>query len=231
MSLALFLILLLSAPAAESAGLEGRIRAAPSLAAPAGFSVAVDSWACGKDGLIDDPRLRIGTGRGLADVVVRVAGSMDAPPYETGTDAAVIDQRDCVFVPHLVITAPGVPVLVRNSDRLLHTFRTKASENRNVNKAQPAGKEDRVAFAEPEILGAVCDVHHWMSAVIVVAGHAWTAATDEQGRFRIDGIAPGTYTLELWHQVLGQHSARVEVSEQGGSLDMVWEPVPGRPGP
>ncbi len=227
MPLLVLLLLLLAVPAAESAELRGRVRAGASLSAAASLSVAVDAWACGKDGRIDDPRLRFGPDRGIADVVVRMAGDVEAPPYKAGKQAVVIDQRDCVFVPHLVITTPGVPVAVRNSDRFLHTFRTKGVVNRNVNKAQTGGKEDLVAFAEPEIVTAVCDVHHWMSAVIVVAGHAWTAATDEAGRFVIADLVPGSYRLEFWHELLGTRRATVEVGAGGAGFDLVWEAAVG----
>ena len=219
----LALALLLAPHPAAAAGLHGRVMASPSLAAAGPLSVAVDAWACGNEGRIGDPRLVIGEGRGIAHVVVRVMGSANAPPYNATGPGPVIDQKGCVFVPHLVIAAPGVPVRVRNSDRLLHTFRTKAALNRNVNKAQTSGKEDTVVFAEPEIVRAACDVHYWMGAVIVVAEHAWTVATDEAGRFALNGLPAGRYQLELWHETLGTRRVLAEAGADGASLEVVWE--------
>jgi len=76
----LALVLLLAPHSAAAARLHGRVSAPPSLATAGSLSVAVDAWACGNEGRIADPRLVIGEGRGIADVVVRVVGPADAPP-------------------------------------------------------------------------------------------------------------------------------------------------------
>src|SRR5688572_25562961 len=104
--------LLACAAEARAGILEGRIVAAEGLVAPPALSVAVDTWACAPDGRVADPSLRIGPQGGLADVVVRVSGEQ-APPY-AATDAAVIDQRGCAFVPHVIVVAPGQELLVKN---------------------------------------------------------------------------------------------------------------------
>ena len=46
-----------------------------------------------------------------------------------------------------------------------------------------------------------CDVlHTWMSAAIVVSDSPHFAVTDENGGFNIDGLPPGEYELEVWHE-------------------------------
>lgn len=205
----------------QAATVTGRVRAGESVGPAKALSVAVDAWACALDGKTPDPSLVIGPERGLANVVVR----FDVP----GAAAAVadgdvlIDQKGCVFTPHVVMVAPGQTVRLRNSDRVLHNFRTITNHNRAVNKAQIGGKEESFAFGKPEIVRAACDVHYWMSVIIVVAPHRFVAVTDEAGGLRIDGLPAGRYRAELWHERLGTKTVVVAVSDEGGLLEVVWE--------
>ncbi len=210
-----------------AAGIEGRIRAGAGIEQPPALSVAVDAWACAPDGVLEDPRLRIGSDRGVADVVVRIAGA-DGAPRRAADGEVVLDQKGCVFRPHVVIVAPGQDLVVRNSDPVLHNFRTLARKNRTINRAQVKGKEDRLRFSEPEIIPVECDVHYWMSAVVVVAEDAWTAVTAADGTFRLPDVPPGAYDVELWHQRLGTQTLHVEVGESGGRVDFEW-PAPPAP--
>jgi len=215
---------------AWAARLEGRVSAAEGIDALPALSVAIDDWICGNDGELPDPRMLIGAGRGLANVVVRVLDVDDAEPYRS-EERAVIDQNGCVFTPHVVVVAPGAELLVRNSDPVLHNFRVTADLNPRLNRAQVRGKEDVLRFAAPEIIRAECDVHYWMSAVIVVAASAHTAVTGSDGSFAIDGLAPGTYSLELWHERLGSTEVTATVTAEGGRVDFEWpEPVAPPPG-
>jgi hypothetical protein len=46
----------------------------------------------------------------------------------------------------------------------------------------------------------VCDVHVHMNAWAAAFEHPYFAVTDEQGRFEIPDIPPGTYRLVAWHE-------------------------------
>lgn len=214
--------LLSGSEVAEAAHVQGRISAGPSLQSPPALSVAVDAWVCGEDGEIADPRLVIGSERGLADVVVTVTNAGNAPPYPAAGQPA-ITQRGCVFTPHVVVVAPDQELGVGNDDRILHTFRAVAELNRGINRAQVGGKRDTVSFTTPEIVVLECDVHYWMSAVVVVAPHAFVAVSDADGNFRIDGMEPGRYDLALWHQRLGHKNATVVIEGETGRLEFTWE--------
>jgi plastocyanin len=221
-----FLVLSLVAVVAraENGAVAGRIVAGKGIETPARLSVALDAWVCAPDGSTPDPRLVIGPQRGLANVVVTLAVP-DAPAYQSEGEA-LIDQKGCAFTPHVSLVAPGQTVRVRNSDRVLHNFHTITEHNRSVNKAQIKGAEDTFVFAKPEIVRAECDVHYWMSAVIVVAAHRFTAVSDAQGRFTIENVPPGTYQADLWHERLGTRTESVTVSADGGRLDVTWPAKP-----
>ena len=45
-----------------------------------------------------------------------------------------------------------------------------------------------------------CNIHPTMSAIIVVLNTPWFAVSNVQGSFRISGIAPGTYRVQVFHE-------------------------------
>ena len=56
-----------------------------------------------------------------------------------------------------------------------------------------------------------CDVHHWMAAYIHVLPHLFFAVTEEKGTFKIQGLPPRTYTLEVRHEKLGTQNVKVTI--------------------
>jgi hypothetical protein len=58
-----------------------------------------------------------------------------------------------------------------------------------------------------------CDVHGWMQAVVRVDRHPFHAVTAESGAFRIEGIPPGRYRVEAWHERLGTRESEVVVKD------------------
>ncbi len=206
--------------ARPTAQLTGRVTAGEDVSAPAPLSVAIDDWVCGKDGSIADPSLVIGPSGGISDVVVTV--EVPGAPPMTSTTPAVIDQHKCVFVPHVTLLAPGQELEVRNGDPVLHNFRTISELNRKVNRAQIKGASDTFRFENPEILRAECDVHYWMSAVVVIAPNAFTTVTGSDGTFTLNDLPAGRYPVRLWHQKLGTRTVEVEVGPGGGRLETAW---------
>ena len=60
-----------------------------------------------------------------------------------------------------------------------------------------------------------CDIHSHMSAFIVVFNHPFFRVTDAEGRFRIDNVPPGTYTLVGWYE--GEARVRKAVTVTAGA--------------
>jgi hypothetical protein len=51
-----------------------------------------------------------------------------------------------------------------------------------------------------------------MTAYIWVLPHPFFALTGDDGRFVIDGIPPGNYAVEAWHERYGTQAATVEIA-------------------
>ncbi|MCZ6916612.1 MAG: prealbumin-like fold domain-containing protein [Gemmatimonadetes bacterium] len=62
-----------------------------------------------------------------------------------------------------------------------------------------------------------CDIHGWMSGVLAVFDHPFFAVTGDDGTFSLDGLPPGDYVVEAWHEILGTQVHTVSVTADGMS--------------
>src|SRR5918996_4817218 len=178
--------------------------------------VTIDQYICGKDK--PSEKLVVGPQRGVKNAVVWLR---TPPPGATWPSAPVkveMDQKECVFVPRVVLVPAGGTVEFLNSDRLLHNLHSVSKENASFNRTQPKGRTIPITFGKPEIVRIDCDLHSWMRGWVVVAQHPFYALTDAQGRFKLDNVPPGQYTLRLWHERLGESSRQVTVAQGGPPL-------------
>ncbi len=180
---------------------------------PVFHSVSDEFSSC--DSEIPDETLIVdGESSGLKNAIVYLEGIDVTQTWRT-EDVVVLDQKGCVFDPHVVILPVGQALKVRNSDGILHNFHTAPENNRPVNLAMPKTmNEMEVAgrrFRFPDFTRVSCDIHNWMSAVIVVAAHPYYAVTDENGEFTLKDVPPGTYELVVWHESLEGESKPITV--------------------
>ena len=125
-----------------------------------------------------------------------------------------MDQKDYMFVPHIVIMPASGTMEFLNNDQLLHNLHSVGKENPPFNRTQPRGRAIPVTFGKPEIIRVACDLHSWMRAWVVVADHPFYALSNEAGEFVLAGVPPGTYTLSIWQEALGTSSREVTVGAE-----------------
>jgi plastocyanin len=157
--------------------------------------------------------LVVGPDRGVKNVFVYVKDGLGARTYAVPATPVMLEQKGCRYVPHVFGVQAGQTIQVANNDTTLHNVHALPKNNREFNFGQPANVPavPRV-FDKPEIgLPFRCDVHGWMSAYVNVVAHPFFAVTNDAGGFEIKGLAPGTYTIELWHERLGTQSQPVTV--------------------
>jgi plastocyanin len=172
-------------------------------------SVTIDQYVCGKEKESED--LVLSSNNGIRNAVVSLQNIPSGVKREWNLPAAKMDQKQCSFVPRVVIVPAGGTVEFLNSDRLLHNVRSTGKENPPFNRAQPHARAISFVFKQPELLRVDCDLHSWMRGWVVVAEHPFYAVTNEQGEFVLENVPPGKYTLRVWQENLGNVTQEVVV--------------------
>ena len=131
---------------------------------------------------------------------------------------AVLDQRNESFVPYVLAVTVGSTVDFPNSDRVYHNVFSLSKTKRFDLGRYPRGRSRSVLFDQPGVVRVFCEIHSHMSAFVLVFAHRYFATTDAEGRYRIEAVPPGDYTLAVWND--GAVRARREV-RVGGSGEPV----------
>ncbi|MBI2876671.1 MAG: carboxypeptidase regulatory-like domain-containing protein [Candidatus Tectomicrobia bacterium] len=196
----------------DGGSISGEVKYAGNPPAPKKLTISKSQEVCGQEKT--SPELIIGTNQGIKNAVVYIAQISQGKPMDG--HEAVLEQRGCEYVPHLQVMRAGVPLRVLNRDGLLHNLHTHSRLNPPINKVQPKVKKEIVERIEQaEIILVKCDMHGWMSAVLVVADHPYYAITDENGAFKLTDVPAGTYQLKIWHETLGEQTRQVTVIAGG----------------
>jgi plastocyanin len=133
---------------------------------------------------------------------------------------ARMDQRNETFVPHVLAIVAGTTVDFPNSDHTYHNV-FSLSKTKSFDLGRYAvGRSKAVRFDRPGIVRVFCDIHSHMSAFILVFAHRYFAVTDEDGRYRIDSVPPGTYTVMTWNESAPLDAQRVVIPEAGGEVEL-----------
>lgn len=180
------------------------------------IDMSVDSYCAEQhaEGAVVAPTVRIDENGGIGGVVVHVKeGLSSTTDYPVPAEPAVLDQRKCIYHPAMLALRAGQTLLVRNSDLTLHNVNVSPRLNRGFNLGQPTrGIESRRSFREAELgIEVGCDVHDWMHASLAVFDHPFFAVTESDGSFTLEGLPPGEYVVEAWHDKLGSLSKTVVI--------------------
>jgi hypothetical protein len=62
------------------------------------------------------------------------------------------------------------------------------------------GESGSHRFRQPGLVRVYCNIHPRMSGFIVVRDNAYFTQPGADGTYTIDDVAPGTYTLHVWHE-------------------------------
>jgi plastocyanin len=166
-------------------------------------------------------------GKPIADAVVFVQES--SPSDAAAARAATMDQVDKTFVPGLLPVVAGTRVHFPNHDQIQHHVysfsRTKTFEL-PLYKGRDAAP---VLFDKVGVVKVGCNIHDWMSAIILVLPTPWFAKTGADGAFTIEGLPAGKHSLVAWHELSKQKPEDTAQSVEGDSLAMRFTLTLGAP--
>lgn len=206
------------------------VGAAPS---PQRFSVASDK-ACRAtgDSWRDSESVIVNREGAVQNVFVYISAGLEDFDFSPPMTTAVLDQRECRFVPHVLGLQVGQPLRILNSDSTFHNVHGHAQKNAAFNLGMTRKKpERRRVFDTPEVMVPLrCNVHPWMIAYVGVVSNPFYAVTDSAGFFTLPSLPAGEYTLDAWHETAGTLSRTVKLGEsETKTIDFTFHMTPAHP--
>jgi hypothetical protein len=187
---------------------EGSVPSYPPLVALGGAGLKPEDKAvCAAQPVPDETLVVNSANKGLANAVVfldkrpaNIKPDLAKPP----TDPIYFDQKGCRFFPHVLVLQAGQPLLVVSEDSIPHNTHTRPKRNPDFNQLIKANDRTGVPCnykkAESAPIEVVCDLHTWMKAYHFPLDHPYAAATDKDGKFKIEGLPAGKHNLNIWHE-------------------------------
>ena len=179
---------------------------------------------CGET--VPDERLVVDPAGHLGNAAVHLVGIQAGKPVPRADPVRLVN-RKCAFVPHVVAASVGQTLEIQNEDPFLHDAHAILGPDTLFNLAIPKGGTVHQVLATPGTAHVNCNVRHtWMHAYLFVTEDPYHAVTDGGGRFVIDDVPPGTYTIAVWHEILGNRERQVTVAPgETATADFTLEAV------
>lgn len=137
-------------------------------------------------------------GKPIAQAVVFVQEPAALPPAASAAPA-IMDQFNKTFVPEMLPIAVGTQVRFPNRDQIRHHVYSFSRPKRFELPLYKGEDAPPVLFDKPGVVKIGCNIHDWMSAVILVLPNDRFAVTKEDGTFSLPALDAGTYTITAWH--------------------------------
>ena len=170
---------------------------------------------------------QVGPAGEFRDVVVYLEGIDKGKPFGEKV-VPQIEARDCLFLPFTTVVRDDQSVTVVNMDPVMHDIQAYETSHLGarvlfnvplpMNPQHPRDLKDRSDagmyhkhMAGPPMKQLVnlskgrrifvmqCGFHAYMESWGVAITNPYFAKTDEQGRFTMTDVPPGTYKLVVWH--------------------------------
>jgi plastocyanin len=162
----------------------------------------------------EEPEVTLGPDGGVQDSIVYLEGVEQGKAWPPEAEAPILDNKDCIFQPH-VQAIPAGKLGVHNSDPMLHNTHGFYGRRTAFNIALPnQGQTIDVDLDRAGQVRIECDAHGWMRGWVYVVDNPYYAVTGEDGTFEITDVPPGEYTLVANQAYTGP--VEVEVTVSGG---------------
>lgn len=166
-----------------------------------------------------DAVVRDARGRGVIDAVVyAIPENRDVPPARK---TAVMDQRNRMFIPHVLAVQTGTAVEFPNSDDIHHqvySFSPAKTFQLPLYKGTPA---NAIVFDKAGVATLGCNIHDRMSAYIVVVDTPYFGITEKNGTVKLENVPAGKYAVHVWYPEMRNEPASVAVTLASGDRSEV----------
>lgn len=144
-----------------------------------------------------------------AEVVVYVVGYAEP----AGKTVATMMQKDRRFVPELVAITKDETVAFPNKDVFFHNvFSQSTTRPFDLGSFKKDESKDK-QFPSLGVVDVYCNIHPEMAATILVVPNQRHTRTAPDGRFTIEGVRPGTWTVFAYtRRAIRPASAKITVT-------------------
>ena len=142
-------------------------------------------------------------GKSVANAVVFVHTLPDGMTPPVGSEEAKMAHMDQIqeqFAPQMLAVRVGTQVRFPNHDQVHHHVYSFSKTKKFELPLYKGEDTEPVLFDKPGVVKVGCNIHDWMSGVILVVPTPYYAMTDESGQFTLTDLAEGTYALASWHE-------------------------------
>jgi len=162
------------------------------IAAVLAAAIAAPLAAATIEARVTDPR-----GNPVRDAVVYAIP--DGRTLPLAKKSAVMDQKNRMFIPHVLPVQVGTAVRFPNSDDIRHqvySFSPAKTFQLPLYAGTPATP---LVFDKAGVVVLGCNIHDQMSAFIIVVDTPYFDKTAADGRASLGGLESGRYTLHVWY--------------------------------
>lgn len=126
------------------------------------------------------------------------------------SEVHIIDMEDKTYQPRYSTIHAGDQVVFVNKDKIRHNVFSSSGNNAFDLGTYGADLKRAVTLKESGIVKIYCNIHSGMVTFIAVGNQGLSVKTDDQGRYNISEVLPGTYEVAIWN-IRGETKRIVEV--------------------
>ncbi len=162
-------------------------------------------------------KVKVFRARRSADVVIYLQGVPGT--FKPPAKHPQLDQKNLIFIPHVLPVVVGTTVDFANSDNVKHNVYSPSKTKKFNLGTYGSDIVKQITFDKEGEAALACNVHAEMSAYIIILPNPYFTKTGNDGRFTIANIPPGQYTLKTWHERKRPYQQKVTV-EPGNTTEI-----------
>ena len=164
-----------------------------------------DNEVCGKHKIPDESLLVDSGSKGIANVAIfaRKTSRTHESAQQAAKQEIPFDQKECVFLSHVIGVQVGQTMAIKNSDPIGHNTNITTQADASINPLLPPSGEVKHVFRRPQVVPVpvTCNIHPWMKAYILPRGDSYFAVSSKDGSFEIANLPAGEdIEFQVWHE-------------------------------
>ena len=131
--------------------------------------------------------------------VVYLEGTFPANAKPKSRDVAQMGQKNMLFAPDLIAVYIGGAVEFPNLDDTYHNvFSYSKAKRFDLGRYRKHEKPGTIVFDKPGVVTVHCEIHDRMRGTVLVLETPYFQKTDSAGRYRLDHLPAGHFTVKAW---------------------------------